>query len=134
MSTILSRLAMLAGVWVVAAVSTFPEVVAAEPPRGMTLRMRNGDFVIGNWHAVDGPPANAVPGDGLLGTLRWQSSAFREPLVVPWERIQTIQMPTTAPATGAPAAFDVSRFSGICPWLTSRSHASFADRPASAPW
>ncbi|MFM7071105.1 MAG: hypothetical protein ACKO38_04840, partial [Planctomycetota bacterium] len=105
MSTILSRIATLSCVWVVAAGATLSAVVAAEPPRGMTLRMRNGDFVMGSWIAVNGPAAGAVPGDGLLGTLRWQSPAFQEPLVVPWERIQTIQMPTAAPASGAPAAF-----------------------------
>jgi hypothetical protein len=100
MATVVSRLVFVA--FMVLAVSV--KGGAAEPSRTLTVRFQNGDFVPGNLAEIAGPPAGVSASSDSLGLLKWRSSAFLEPLSVPWELVQTIHAPAIVDPPQVPAA------------------------------
>ena len=86
--------------------------LAAEPSDSMTLRMLNGDYVQGQWVAVEAAASGSMKSDRLPGTVQWRSSAFAAPLSVPWEQIQSIQLPVAEPRKLPGELFEFELVSG----------------------
>jgi thiol-disulfide isomerase/thioredoxin len=86
---------------------------AAEPARPLSLRLRNGDYLAGDWIAVGGTGATGGTAGTGLGTLQWRSPAFLEPLEIPLDHVQSVQLPVREqPKTAASGPYIFELTSG----------------------